>query len=219
MACLQKHPLFATASCAAFSLLVILLSGCTTVLPEKNSPDENALPVRPCSDTFSITGRVSVQYTHSLHDRSESLHGKFAWAKNGGHTRIDLASPLGQTLAVMTTSPGQAILAASGKPPVAAANADELFLQQMGWPLPVSGLAHWLQGCAVQPDGTPFKASPAQPETATQNGWRIRYLDWMALSKSSLAPRRIDMAYDPPKEAPVSHIRIRLVVDEWQPTP
>lgn len=219
MACLQKpsQPSFALA--AIFSLLLAFLSGCAATFPEKDSTGENTLPVRPCNDIFSLAGRVSVQYTNTRYDRSESLHGKFAWEQDGSHTRIDLASPLGQTLAVMTLSPVQAILAASGKPPVAAPNADQLFLRQMGWPLPVSGLARWLQGCSVQPDGTAFTAGPQNPETATQAGWRIRYLDWTTLSENSLAPRRIDMAYDPPEDAPVSHIRIRLVIDEWQPNP
>lgn len=219
MACLQKPSRLSLALAAIFSLLLAFLSGCAATFPETDSPGENAPPIRPCSDTFSLAGRVSVQYTNTRYDRSESLHGKFAWEQNGSQTRIDLASPLGQTLAVMTLSPRQAILAASGKPPVAAADADQLFLRQMGWPLPVSGLAYWLQGCAVQPDGTPFTASPQNSETTTQTGWRLRYLDWTTLSENSLAPRRMDMAYDPPEDAPVSHIRIRLVIDEWQSVP
>lgn len=217
MVCLQKHPRFFSLFCAAFSLLFFLLSGCTTGLLKKNTENEIILPARPCNKTFRITGRVSVQYTHTFQERSESLHGKFSWEQQDGHARIDLASPLGQILAVMTLSPQQAIFAASGKPPVAAADADALFFQQMGWPLPVSELAHWLQGCAVQSDGTLFNASPQQAEIHTQNGWRIRYVDWMSLSQNSLAPRRIDMTYLPQKEAPISHISLRFVIDEWLP--
>lgn len=218
MARLQKPSPLSVLFCAALILLCALFSGCATS-PETENAGESPLPVRKCGNTFSLTGRVSVQYTQSLPDREESLHGKFAWAQNGGHARIDLASPFGQTLAVMTLSPEEAVLAASGEQPVAAANADQLFLQQMGWPLPVSGLAHWLQGCAVQPGGTLFQASPAHPEITTQKGWRIRYLDWTALPENSLAPRRINLAYDPPPDAPVSQIRIRLVIDEWLPNP
>ena len=204
---------------AIFSLLLALLSGCATPPPATDSAGETALPVRPCGAPFALTGRVSVQYTLALRDRDESLHGKFAWEQNGSQTHISLASPLGQTLAVMAVSPEQAVLATSGTPPVAAANADELFLRQMGWPLPISDLAYWLQGCAVQPDGTLLKAAPAHPEIATQTGWRIRYLDWMPLPENRLAPRRMDMAYDPPAEAPVSQLHIRLVIDEWHPLP
>lgn len=156
-----------------------------------------------------------MNYTLSRNDSIESLHGKFTWKQDRNKTRIDLFSPLGQTMAVVEISPGQAVFTASGKVPVAAPNADELVFSQLGWPLPVSGMRNWLQGCATGSNGQIFQASPSRPKVITEEGWQIHYVNWSPFQENLLVPRRIDMIHTPPANAAISHIQIRLVIDDW----
>ncbi len=156
-----------------------------------------------------------MHYVLSHNDKTESLHGKFTWKQGNDKTHIDLFSPLGQTMAVIDITPGQAVFTASGKLPLIAADADELVFRQLGWPLPVSGMHNWLQGCATDASGKPFQADPAHPEITTQNHWHIHYVNWQSFRDNRLIPRRIDMTHTPPVGASVSDIKIRLVIDEW----
>ena len=195
---------------------LILLAGCETVGGMADGPDLSSRFVRKCGESVALSGRISMHYTFSQNDRVESLHGKFTWRQKGDVILIRLFSPLGQTVAVIEVTPQQAVFIASGKPPVSAANADELVFRQLGWPLPVSGLRHWLQGCATGPDGTFFQASPARPETMTQDGWHLHYVSWTPLGESKLVPRRIDLSHTPSATADVSAIHIRLLADELE---
>lgn len=196
-------------------LFLVLLSGCATTPGDETGIGLSSRTVRQCDDVMVISGRVSMNYTLSRNDQSESLHGKFTWKQNRSETRIDLFSPLGQTMAVIDILPGQAVFTASGKRSVSAADADELVFRQLGWPLPVSGMRNWLQGCGIDANGRSFQADPLHPEITTQDGWRIHYVNWAPFQKNRLVPRRIDMTHTPPADAVASHIQIRLVIDEW----
>ncbi|NLC23392.1 MAG: outer membrane lipoprotein LolB [Oxalobacter sp.] len=196
-------------------LSFILLAGCETGPAIEDEAELPARITRKCSDSMEISGRVSMNYTLSRNDKTESLHGKFSWKQHRDKAHIDIFSPLGQTLAVIDISPGQAIFTASGKIPVSATDADTLVFQQLGWPLPVSGMRHWLQGCATNTSGKAFQADPAHPEVTTPDGWRIHYVSWNSFQENQLVPRRIDMTHTPAADAAVSEIRIRLIIDEW----
>lgn len=211
-----KNPL------SVFSRLVLclsfmLLAGCETTPAIDDDAELSARITRKCADSMEISGRVSMNYTLSRNDKTESLHGKFSWKQNQDKTHIDIFSPLGQTLAVIELAPGQAIFTASGKIPVRATDPDTLVFQQLGWPLPVSGMRHWLQGCVTDASGKTFLADPAHPEVTTPDGWRIHYVSWNAFPGNQLVPRRIDMNHTPGAGAAVSEIRIRLIIDEWLP--
>jgi outer membrane lipoprotein LolB len=156
-----------------------------------------------------------VNYTRDREEQMESLHGKFTWQQAGEKTRIRFFSPLGQSVAAIDVTSEKAVFTASGKQPVAAPDADALTFRQLGWPLPVSGMRNWLQGCATDAAGQVFKASSARPEVTTRDGWRIHYLDWSAFGESERVPRRVDMTHTPAAPAAVSSINIRLVIDEW----
>ncbi len=207
-------------SLSVFSWLVlclffILLAGCETTTAIEDHAELSSRSPRKCGDSMEISGRVSVNYTFSRNDKTESLHGKFSWKQHRDKTHIDIFSPLGQTLAVIDISPGQAIFTASGKIPVSATDPDTLVFQQLGWPLPVSGMRHWLQGCATDTRGKTFQADLAHPEVTTSDGWQIHYVNWNAFQENQLVPRRIDMTHLPAADAAVSEIRIRLIIDEW----
>ena len=197
---------------------VIVLAGCQSVT---HRPSDAALPahtLRACGESFTLSGRVSLNYTLTQSGRTESLHGKFTWKQSEDSSQVALFSPLGQTMALIEVRPELAVFYAPGKEAVSAFDADELLLGQIGWPLPISGLRHWLLGCMTEGDGTFLQASPLNPNLTTSDGWSVRYERWMPFGEDQLVPRRIDMSHTPLSPAPITAIHIRLVADEWAPS-
>jgi outer membrane lipoprotein LolB len=196
------------------SLSFLLLASCQ-IMP--GITYDTAAPAgvpEKCRENIEFAGRVSVNYTLSQNDRTESLHGKFTWKQYDRKTRIHLYSPLGQTLAIIDVLPEVAVFTASGKTPVSATSVDELVFRQLGWPLPVSGMKDWLQGCATNAEGQPIQTTPAHPDVITQDGWHIHYIDWNTSAENRAIPKRIDMSHTPSADAAISDIRIRLIIDE-----
>jgi len=212
---MHKRTLLSLSSLLVLCFSFFLLAGCETAPAINDDTAPVSRTVRKCDEAIAVSGRISMNYTLSRDDKTESLHGKFVWKQNNGKTRIDLFSPLGQTIAVIHVSPEIAVFTASGKAPVSATSADELVFWQLGWPLPVSGMYNWLQGCVTDTTGQSFQANPARSEITTSNGWQIHYVNWSPFRDNELVPRRIDMTHTPPADAMISHIRIRLIIDEW----
>ncbi|MBB3222846.1 outer membrane lipoprotein LolB [Pseudoduganella umbonata] len=194
---LTRH--FAVMTCAA-----VLLAGCAT---GPQAPLSTAA-VAPYADTVELDGRLSVNYLRD--GKQESISGKFAWRQRAARTDVTLASPLGQTIATIAVTPGEAILTEGNKPPRSAADVDTLTAQVLGWPLPVSGLRDWLQGYAVAADGRRFAASPAQPKVTTRDGWELEFVSWQE-GATPPKPRRIDASRGAGGD--VERVDIRIVID------
>jgi outer membrane lipoprotein LolB len=201
------------ALCAA---LPLLLGGCATMAPPAGvKPGVEAAAPRPYADRLDLGGRLSIRYEN--HGRDEAMHGSFVWSQNPSHTNVTLLSPLGQTIAVIDMTPDGASLTQGGQQVRTAANVDTLVTQTLGWPLPVSGLRHWLQGFAVDASGKRFIANPQATEVATRDGWQIHYAAWEDDAAENGAaqarPRRIDLKRSTAQAGDVS---IRIVIDNWQ---
>ena len=132
----------------------------------------------------------------------------------GRNVRLDLVSPLGQTLAIITATPSGATLDLPNEAPRNAPEVDSLMEQALGFSLPVSGMRDWLHGRAAP--GTPSnitRDANGRPDTLRQSGWTVRYLAWQDTPENATPtttlPRRIDMARDG-NESPLS---VRLVID------
>jgi outer membrane lipoprotein LolB len=166
--------------------------------------------VRPYRDEIDLSGRLSVRYQNN--GQEEALHGSFVWNQNPARTSITLLSPLGQTMAIIDVTRDGATLSQAGQPVRMAADADALAAGTLGWPLPVAGLRDWLQGYAVDANGSRFIASPQTTDVATRDGWRIRYAGWQDDSPPN-RPKRIDLERSTAQAGDVS---IRIVIDKWQ---
>lgn len=200
--------------CAGTVVLPLLLTGCASLVPPAGPGTEAAqsAATRAYRDAIDLSGRLSVRYQNG--GRDEALHGSFVWAQHPDRTNITLLSPLGQTMAMIDVTPGGATLTQSGQPVRAAANADALAAEALGWPLPIAGLRHWLQGFAVDANGGKFIATPQATDVATRDGWKIRYVDWQNDGpQAQIRPKRIDLARYTEQAGDVS---IRIVIDNWQ---
>ncbi|AOY98580.1 lipoprotein localization factor LolB [Cupriavidus sp. USMAHM13] len=154
------------------------------------------------------SGRFSANYVR--YGREEGVQGSFHWQEQGRNVRLDLISPLGQTLAIVTATPSGATLDLPNQPPRNAPQVDSLLEDALGFALPVAGLRDWLH--ARPSRGSPAAATRDEQgrlATLQQNGWTVRYVSWQDAAAAGAQPRRIDLARDS-SDHPLS---VRLVLD------
>jgi outer membrane lipoprotein LolB len=182
------------------AVLALLGSACATVAPPIVSPggEPSAL-----ASPFVVEGRLSARRG------ADGGAAHFTWQHDGLSDRIDLATPLGQTLARLTgTADGVRAEWPDGRT-LEARDWDVMTARVLGVPVPVQGLAAWLRG---QSRGTTPSTveRDARGRTAVlaQDGWEIvyAYADDAALHPSRLTLR---FAQGEPTE-------VRLVVDRWE---
>lgn len=203
----------------ALCAVTVLAGACASINPTvgTNTPQKTSQEsARVFHDTIGMSGRISVRYQQNGKD--EAVHGNFTWSQTPDLTNIVLASPLGQTLAIIDVSPTSSKLTQSGKPARVAANVDALAAEALGWPLPVSGLRTWLQGFAFDAGGKPFTATADTTGAAavtTPDGWRIDYPNWQSdeAASSQDRPKRIDLERT---TAQAGNVSLRIVIDTWQ---
>jgi len=106
----------------------------------------------------------------------DAVQGGFAWLDSGKRLRLDLANPVGSTLARIDVTPARAVVTRSDGSTEQAADADGLVEMALGSPLPVSGLRDWLRGRTGQGGQVSNleKNSQGQITGFTQDGWRVR---------------------------------------------
>lgn len=166
---------------------------------------------RPYHERIVMEGRLSLRYQQNYTENA--VYGSFVWTQTPEHTLVTLRSPLGQTVATISLTPTEATLTQSGQPPQSASDVDSLAANTLGWPLPISGLRHWLQGYTLQ-DGKRVATDPFSRDTlVTGDGWSLTYADWNS-DAGPLRPKRLDLLRH---TAQAGDIALRLVIDEWLP--
>lgn len=185
-------------------VLASLLSACSTVQPLQQGE-------RRYYENIAISGRFSVSYEQQ--GKPQSAQGRFRWIQRGRYIDIDLLSPLGQTMAKISITPGLAKMEQSGQQPRMAIDALELTTQVLGWPLPADGLRDWLQGFAHTATPLQRVASPTGMTEFDADGWQVRYVSWQQ-QESSVYPKRLDLSHN---TAQAGKLGLRLVIDGWEP--
>lgn len=179
-------------ACAAAGALALVLAGCASAPAYLGNPSAQVSAYR---DTIDLSGRLSVNYQKD--GQNQPLSGKFEWTQRPGRIEVSLLSPIGQTLAEISVTPQSATLTQGKRPPRTARDIDSLSAQELGFPLPVSGLRDWMQGYATDAQGKRFVASPARDSVVTNDGWRLKFASWQARPAGAAAapvPQRIDIA-------------------------
>ncbi len=191
----------------ALGLGCVLFAGCASV--------------RPANDLFAGTqdadttitryqGRFSARYTQG--NAEQSVVGSFLWRERGPDVQLELMSPLGQTMAVVSQNQQGATLELPNKAPRRAPEVDTLMQDALGFSLPVSGLRDWLR--ARPSPGTPARVArdaQSRPETIEQNGWTVRYVAWSDDASADARIRRLDLDRPQGANGPLS---VRLVLDQ-----
>ncbi|HVE90339.1 MAG TPA: outer membrane lipoprotein LolB [Burkholderiaceae bacterium] len=159
----------------------------------------------PADRTHS--GRFAV--TTALGEQRESVSGRFSLEVRGAQQVLELASPLGTTVARIEIEPGGARAIGARMQEVRGADADALTEQLLGWPLPVSGLADWIEGRAVPQRVARIERDGGRIGLIEQDGWTIRLAEYF---ENTARPRRLEL--ERPAAANTPSVTLRLIVDE-----
>jgi outer membrane lipoprotein LolB len=174
-------------------LLVTLLTACAT--PILAPPDR------------AYSGRFAV--TTAFGEQRENVSGRFNLEIRGPQQMVELASPLGTTVARVEIEPGGARATGAQMQEVRGADADALTQQLLGWPLPVSGLADWIEGRPVPTRVARVEREGGRVVLLEQDGWTIRLPEY---SEATARPRRLVL--ERPAGANTPSVVLRLIVDE-----
>ena len=166
-------------------------------------------PIEPAPHVYS--GRFSASIARG--EQREAVSGRFTLAAAATRTTLDLASPLGNTLARVEAAAGQASLTAPQQDGTLATwqgeSADALAEAVLGYRLPVAGLPDWIAGRAVPGRAAQVFPGSGPAQRIEQDGWVIVIDERFA---DSGAPRRLSLGREAGGPAAPS-VRLRLVLD------
>lgn len=179
-------------------LVGLWLSGCASTPPVTPSR-----PVEAGLAAFTFNGRVAVRY--------EGRHSSAGvrWVHSRQKDEIALMNPLGQTAALIR-SDVQGVVLDTADRHYAAADAESLTREVLGWPLPLAGLHHWVLGLPAPHGGLAelTRNEAGQVTVLRQDGWVIRYNRYASAAPDAL-PVRIALERG-------ERFLIQVVIDEWE---
>jgi outer membrane lipoprotein LolB len=189
---------------AAAALLA--LAGCAA--PPHQPSTSNATTSLTTQTSRAYHGRFAVQYVDQ-NGQQRNAYGNFDWRETDSTVTLELLNPLGQTLAVVTSTPADATLELPNRQPLTADNVSTLMQQALGFALPVEGLRYWLQPSVDPASHAHTKADPQDPSRLAQieqDGWTIDYIAYAEAPATGV--KRVNLTRDDPPLA------IKLVLDQ-----
>jgi len=186
-------------ACAA-ACLAVALCACTSLTPREAA---NVADAAAAGAPFDIAGRLSARRG------TDGGSASFVWRHEGGADEVDLATPLGQTLARLTGDAAGVRAQWPDGRTIEARTWDELTERTLGVAIPVQGLSAWLRGRArAGTPGTVERDAQGRPAVLRQDGWEIVYAyPDDATPKAS----RLTLRYEQGQPA-----EVRLIIDRWQ---
>ncbi|MDQ3447109.1 MAG: outer membrane lipoprotein LolB [Pseudomonadota bacterium] len=195
-ACSRALAVSLAVSLAPLLTSLALLTACAT------------LPRAPADRAY--TGRFAV--TTASAEQRESVSGRFGLEIRGLQQILELSSPLGTTVARIEIEPGAARATGARMQEVRGADADALTEQLLGWPLPVSGLADWIEGRPAPSRVARVERESGRIVLLEQDGWTIRLPEYFEVVGATDRPRRLVLERPASGNAP--SVVLRLIVDE-----
>ena len=187
---------------------IVALSGCASVKPQGPSTS-NAATAVTAQTTRAYHGRFAVQYVDQ-NGQQRNAYGNFDWQETGDTVTLQLRNPLGQTMAIVTSSPSLATLELPNRQPVSADNVSLLMQNTLGFALPVEGLRYWLQPSAAPSSRAQTTLDPesnnGRPKEIRQDGWTIDYLAYADAPATGV--KRVNLTRSEPP------LDIKLVLDQ-----
>jgi outer membrane lipoprotein LolB len=147
---------------------------------------------------FEFSARFAVRYG------DEAASGQLAWRHDAARDEVLVSSPFGQGLARVTRRDGRVTLVTADDRRYAAADAETLTEEVLGFRLPLNGLAHWVR--AQPADGAPAQSTydaAGRLAALEQHGWTIEYQAYDAGR-----PARLRLRYP--------GLELRLAISEWR---
>lgn len=182
-------------------LAALLLSGCAT-------PQLIPLPERGQWLDFAVDARFALK-TIDRNGAAHSAGGRLNWEHRAGRNQVLLTNPLGIGLAELSTAPGKALLRTADGKEYTDTDADLLFADLTGYPLPVSRLPDWLLGRGTANSTIEYDAQ-ARPLKLQESGWIIDY-EYGNTTVGAM-PERLRARRE-------QDIDLRLRIEQWRPLP
>lgn len=143
-------------------LLVVLIQGCTTLQPERDSQWQ-----------WQLNGRAVFQGP----DQRESV--SMLWQSANTRDLIQLSGPLGQGTVRLIADQNGAALWKNGEIVASDQSIEALLYQQLQWHVPISSLKHWVRGnVAPSREPLPLIIEEGSSSQFIQHGWRISTCKW-----------------------------------------
>lgn len=179
---------------------LMTLAGCAV------SPQHAPAPAlaRELIREFSLQARLAITRG------SERATVNIDWQHQRGGDDITVLSPLGQTLARLTSSSMGAALEAPNRDIMHAADIEDLAERALGTRLPLKGLPQWVLGRAVTADAVGQRDALGRWTQLTESGWHVVFTQYESDSVDAL-PQLIDLAR--------GQISIRIRNDQWSVRP
>jgi outer membrane lipoprotein LolB len=179
---------------------VLLLGACTPALIGQRPAPAAIIAPRAA---FELSGRLSARHG------SNALAANFHWTHERARDELDLRSPLGQTIARLTGDATGVRLQSSDGRIETASDWPTLTTRALGWPLPVEGLAFWIQGLPRgDAPSTIEPGSDGMPAVLRQDGWVIVYQAFQRGADGTARPQRLTLDYP--------EVELRIAVDAWR---
>lgn len=176
-------------------ILALALGGCA-------APPVAPVDVRAVvSENWVLQGRIGIRTDE------QNLSGQIRWQHHIERDELLLTSPLGQGVARIVRDVAGVTLEVPNRETRHAPDAESLTREVLGYGLPVSGLAWWVQ--ARPAPGSPFEVvrdASGRVDQIRQDGWVIDYLQYA--EDAPQRPRKLAVARD--------GLEIRLVADTWE---
>lgn len=154
----------------------------------------------PVADAaFDLSGRLSARRG------AEGVAAHFAWEHAPGRDAIELATPMGTTLARLERDADGASIRRADGAVERSRDAATLVERSLGFPLPVERLAWWIR--AVPHPGTAHaieRDASGRVLVLRQDGWSVVY----AYDDRAARPLRLYATYP--------DLEVRIVIDAWR---
>jgi outer membrane lipoprotein LolB len=181
--------------------LALTVTACAPIATVRSNGAADA-DTGAAQSAFSVAGRLSARHG------DDAFAAGFHWQHDPQRDVIDLTSPLGQTVALLQGGRDRVELRNANGQVTSADTWPALTERGLGWPLPVEGLAFWIQG-APRP-GARFTAerdASGRLSVLRQDGWTIAYQAFVS-DANAARPARMTLGYP--------EVELRVVIDTWQ---
>lgn len=178
----------------------LLLSACATA---PHSP----LPARDQMRNFDLEARFALRVTQAGQPPVSSA-GRLSWRHKNGDNQLQIANPLGFTVAEIDTTPTLSRLRTADGQTRESADAEQLIEEVTGQRLPITRLPGWLLG--QNPSAATRLDEARRPSQHREAGWTIDYA--YADENPDALPTRLTLNRD-------GEIELRLRIEEWKAQP
>ncbi|MDE2609248.1 MAG: outer membrane lipoprotein LolB [Burkholderiales bacterium] len=181
--------------------IACVLPGCASLQPPP------AANIAASSAVQDYDGRFAVRYEQN--GEIKNAYGNFTWRQQGDAVTLQLLNPLGQTQAIVYSTPGAAKLELPDRAPLTGPRLEQVMHDALGFALPVAGLRYWLQ-LEAAPDSRSSLTRDPQTGRITQlqqDGWTIDYLSYTGTQPARI--KRINLS----RELNGEPLQVKLVLD------